>query len=245
MSAARTPKRHMSFLCLVLALLVILSTQARADLFGFAPVSDNSGTSGALAAQLSVEVTPYAENGTDQVLFTFYNDGPLDSGYDVTDPIDGIITGVYFDDGALLGISTIIEAPPDVDFQHPAKGHENFAEGASLEPPFETTAGFSASVQKGKKGVAKGVNSGESLGIVFDLKDGYNFAGVINSIGLGWTDPWHQQSLRIAVRVQAFGEDGGFSGALLHAPTPGALVLGTIGIGMVIVRLRRRILAES
>jgi len=126
MSLIRPSTRRMTFLSLVLAFFAILSTETRADLFGFGPISDNSSVSGALAAQLSVDVTEY---GTNQVLFTFYNDGPLDSDYDVTNPLDSIITGVYFDDGALFDIWEIIENPPDVDFTYPANGQENFAEG--------------------------------------------------------------------------------------------------------------------
>ena len=242
MSVARTPKRHMDVLCLALVLLVILSTEARADLFGFAPLSDNSGVSGTIAAQLSVDVT---DIGGNQVQFTFYNDGPSGSDYDVLNPIGGILTGAYFDDGAVFGICDIVENPPYVDFDYPANGQENFAEGGSLDPSFETTAGFSASLEKGPGGVDKGVNPGEWLGIVFDLKPGYDFDGVINAIGLGVTDPWNEESLRIGVRVQGLGEDNEFSDSLVHVPTPGALVLGSIGIGMVMARRRRKTSTES
>jgi hypothetical protein len=133
-------------------------------------------------------------------------------------------------------------------FCHPANGQENFAEGGSLDPPFETTAGFSASLEKGKGGVDKGVgvNPSESLGIVFDLKPNCDVGSVITATGLGVTDPWNEESLRIGLRVQGLGEDNEFSDSLIHTPAPGALVLGSMGIGMVVMaRLRRKTSTQS
>lgn len=229
----RTTRRYMNCLSFVLAFLVIFSTEARADVFQFAPISDNSGVSGDIANQLSVDVT---DHGAGQVLFTFYNAGPLPS----------IMTAAYFDSGPLLGISEIIDTP-GVDFDHPVLGGENFPEGGNLTPPFETTLGFSAGVAKGKGGVAKGVDPGEFVGIVFDIDidNGYDFDGVIDSIHLGLSDPAPLESLRIGIRAQGLGEDAEFSDSLIHTPTPGAMILGSIGIGMVITRLKRKTLIES
>lgn len=68
-------KRHIIFLSLVLVVL-ILSTEARAEIFGFECITNPSNsTAAAIGAQLTVDVT--AENGGSQVLFTFYNEGPL------------------------------------------------------------------------------------------------------------------------------------------------------------------------
>ena len=222
----RISKRRAYFLCIVLVFLAILSTEARANPYPFGAISDNSGISGAIAAQFSVEIS---DHGNNQVLFTFSNAGPLDS----------IMTGGYFDDGALLGISGII-LTPGVDFQYPINGQENFPEGANLEPPFETTAGFSA----GKDGnVANGVDPGESLKIVFNLKQtddfAYDFDDVIVAMDLGLTNPWDPESLRIGIRVQSLGVDGEFSEAFVHAPVPGAVVLGMFGLAVVGLKLRK------
>jgi hypothetical protein len=245
MSASQTPKHHITLLSLVLVLLLILSSAARADLFGFAPISNNSGISGALAPQIAVDVTDYEPiSGLNQVLFTFYNDGPPGSDYDVTNPLPCMITAVYFDDGALLGLATILDADvdptnyPGVYFDKPATPGD-LPGGDTLVPPFATTADFSASRENGQGGVAKGVDPGESLGIVFDLKPGYDFAGVLTSIGLGWTNPWDEESLRIGVRIQSFGDDNEFSEALLHTPAPGAMILGMLGLGVVGLGMRR------
>lgn len=243
-SVPRTIPSYMVILCLVFVFLAVLSTEARADLFGFAPISDNSGVSGALSAQLSVNVTEY---GTNQVLFTFYNDGPSGSHYDVIDPLDSIITGVYFDDadeGALYGLAAILDADfdaiqyPGVYFEQPATPN-NLPGGGSVVPAFQ--ADFSASSEKGKGGVAKGVNPGESLGIVCDLSHGYDFADVIGLIGLGASSTAPGEGLRIGVRAQNLGEDGEFSDALLHTPTPGALILGLLGLSVAGAKLRKSV----
>ena len=230
----RTTRRYVNYLSFVLAFLVIFSTEARADLFGFAPLSNNSGVSSDIANQLSVDVTDYgvSQGGVAQVLFTFHNAGPLDS----------TIGRVYFDDGELLGIAEIIEAPPDVDFVSPVSGGENFPGGETLTPPFETTVGFSAGV---KGNIAQGVDPGESLGIVFDLENNYYFADVIDWIHLGLENPAPTDSLRIGLHVQRLGVDDEFSDGFMHTPTPGAMILGSIGIGMVITRLKRKTLIES
>jgi len=67
MSASRTTKNHIIFLSLVFVSVVILSTEARAELYSFGAISDNSGVSGWMEGQLSLEVT---DPGGGQVLFT-------------------------------------------------------------------------------------------------------------------------------------------------------------------------------
>ena len=86
--------------------------------------------------------------------------------------------------------------------------------------------------------VAKGVNPGESLGILFNLKDGNNFNDLIAAINLGFTSPAETGNLRIGIHVQGF--DGGGSESFVMTPEPGSLLLGSIGIGMVIARCRKR-----
>ena len=104
MKSSRTIKRNIILMCIILAFVVIFSTEARAATYGFQCITNNSLTDAAIGeAQLFVDVT---DPGGDQVLFTFINDGPEASS----------ITDVYFDDGALLGLAAIDNSDPGVSF---------------------------------------------------------------------------------------------------------------------------------
>ena len=231
---AYTIKRYVGFVSLVFVFVVILSTEAQAELYGFAPISNNSGVSGQMAAQLSLEVT---DPGGPQVLFTFHNNGPMESS----------ITDVYFDDGALVTLAKIFDAEsvapdpvyPGVDFEQFATPPD-LPGGNTLLPPFEVSAGFLADSEQPV--ASNGVNPGEALGILFTLAPGKTFADVITGIELGFTNPIPEPdlSLRIGLRVQSYGEDNEFSDGFILTPEPASLLLGSIGIGMVIARCRKR-----
>jgi len=229
MTVIFTKKRVMNFLRIVAVLVVIMSTEAQAVLYPFAAITDNSGVSGWMAQQLSLEVTPY---GTSQVLFTFYN---------AVGPYDGIIGTVFFEDGALFALDadSIIENPPAVDFEagtHPPS--RQFPAGELLEPDFVTTQYFWASTSNS---VQTGVNPGESLGIVFDLESGKNFADVLTAIGLGFTNPnpGVNTSLRIGVHVQNLPPGTAQSDSFILTPIPASVVLGILGLSVAGLKLRR------
>ena len=244
MSMAYTIKRYVGFVSLVLVFVFVLSTEARADLYlyGFEVIENNSNT--AVVDQLSVKVT---DPGGDQVLFTFFNDGPTGEIYDVPDPCQSSITDVYFEDGALLGIAEILDDPYNITnpvaFAIPATP-ANLTGANNAYPPFEATVDFTADSNAPVQ--PNGVNPDESLGIKFDLIEGATFDDVIAAINVGF-DPynpdyydgenWLVPHLRIAIRVQGIGE---FSDSLIMTPEPGSLLLGSIGIGMVIARCRKR-----
>ncbi len=236
-------------LSLVFVFLVVLSTEAKAELYGFGAISDNSGVSSWMAQQLSLEVTPY---GTNQVLFTFKNNiAPYGA---VGSPIEGIIGTVFFEDGALLEISAVLDAGyngtlyPGVDFEiAPNTASKNFPEGGTLVPPFETTAHFWAT---NYQAIDNGVNPTETVGIVFNLEGGATFDSVITAIGLGFTnpDPDQNTSLRIGVHVQnlpGYDEDLGRwtdtagSDSFILVPVPGAVLLGLLGLSVVGLKLRK------
>jgi len=233
---------------LVLVFLVVLSTEARAETFGFAAISNNSGVSGTMAQQLSVEVTPY---GTDHVLFTFMNN--IDP-YAVDPPIEGIIGGVFFEDGALLTFEDIFDFEtdptnyPGVDFEIDGSGQGNFPEGGTLDPAFVTTAGFWS---RNDDSIDNGVNIFEKVGMLFKLENqtGTGFDDVIAAINLGFTapDPDQNNSLRIGVHVQnlpGYDKDGNWtdtdgSDSFIMVPVPGAVLLGLLGLGVVGLKLRK------
>jgi len=233
MSMEYTIKRYVGFVSLVVFLL-ILSTEARADTYGFKSITSNSTIDPAIGeAQLFVDVTePFP--GSDQVLFTFRNVGPAAS----------TIGEVYFDDGALLGIADIYDAPPDVAFVSGSASPPDLPSGENVQPPFEVSAGFLAENDGNN---ATGVDPDESLGILFNLKDDYYFDDVITAINVGFNpdlyyddinEKWLEDSLRIGIHVRGFAD--GESESFIMTPEPGSLLLGSIGIGMVIARCRKR-----
>jgi hypothetical protein len=122
-----------------------------------------------------------------QVSFGFYNTGPAASS----------ITDIYFDDGSLLGIASIIPGSVGVDFSQYASPPELPA-AQDCVPPFETTAGFLA--DSNPPAQPNGVNPGEWVKIVFFLQGSQVFADVINELSTG--------ALRIGIHVQGFASGG-------------------------------------
>jgi len=200
---------------------LLLSTDANAAMYGFYNISGNKVADAAIGeTQLSVNVT---DGGSGNVLFTFSNSGPEASS----------ICDVYFDDGSLLGIAGLIDADDGtggdagVDFtQLASPGNLPAANNAS--PPFVTTAGFSADSDSPVQ--PNGVNPGETLGILFDLKGSQTLADVINEL--------NNASLRIGIHVQGF-DSGGSESFVNIVPVPGALLLGMLGMGVAGIKLRK------
>lgn len=196
-------------------------TDALADMtYTFTNIThNNAGHAAAGEAQLRVTVV---EIGGTQVRFDFFHVG--------TTPM--AISEVYFDNGVLLGIASIVNQP-GVNFVQGANP-PNLPGGASLTPAFETTAGFLAEATAPPP--FRGVNPGETLGIVFNLLSGGTYQTVIDEIATG--------EIRIGLHVIGFGGggsesfvNGGGNGVI---PAPGAAVLGCIGLAMIGLRRRRR-----
>jgi hypothetical protein len=163
-----------------------------------------------------------------QVEFEFMNIGPSLSS----------VTDVYFDDGTLLGIASINNTDPGVDFAQLATP-PNLPGGNNLVPPFATTAGFSA--DSNPPAQPNGVNPGESFGITFDLQGGGVFQDIIDELASG--------ELRIGIHVQGYtsgGSESFVNDGMVDppdvVPAPGAILLGSIGVGFVSWLRRRRTL---
>ncbi len=228
MSITLTTKCRMSFLSLVLVSVFILSTEAQAELFGFEAITANSTIDPGIGeAQLSVDVT---DPGSNQVLFTFSNSGPLASS----------ITDIYFDDGPLLGIASIDNSHLGVSFSQFASPPE--LPGANtVVPPFVTTIGFLADSDSPVQ--SNGVNPGEYVGIVFNIGSN-TFADVIAALNVGFNPDlhyiggsWDAPNLRIGIHVQGFAD--GDSESFIATPIPASVVLGMLGLGVAGLKLRK------
>ncbi len=205
----------------VVSFLFINVMSAKADMYtyNFEKITNNSYLD--LGDQLRVEVS---DSGSNQVLFTFYNDIGIRSS----------ICDIYFDDdsGSLKNMTNIINET-GVRFNSPA--HPRNLPGGR---PFSFRADFSADSDVPVK--HNGINfSTESLGLKFNLASGYSFSDVINALA--------DECLRIGLHVQAIGycdkSDSYINepGDTPVVPVPGAAILGFLGISLAGIKLRKTI----
>lgn len=207
---------------IMLALGLLCSQTQAAPTYSFVNITNNNAGDAAIGqAQLFVEIF---DLGGGQMNFAFANTGPAASS----------ITDVYFDNGTLLGIASIINTPGLVEFSQLASP-PNLPGGNLAVPPFVTTSGFSADSDPPVQPL--GVNPGEYLGIIFNLQPGGTFADVVDELASG--------ALRIGIHVQGFSSGGSESfinNGTTVIPAPGALMLVSIGAGCLSWLRRRRTL---
>jgi hypothetical protein len=235
--------RKIMLLLAFAAVLAFSAAPAQADTvtLGFYNITNNKAADAATGeAQLFVDVIKYDQYGDgtiigpDQVAFKFRNTGPNAS----------YISDIYFDDGALLGIAQVVNGT-GVDFKSPAN-NENLPGGNDIDPKFKTTSGFSA---QNDSGAANGVNPGEFVDIIFDLKDSKTYADVIAALALPiprTIAPEPDNWLRIGIHVQGFppppGSTVGGSESFVNnpVPLPGAVLLLGAGLVRLVAYARRR-----
>lgn len=184
------------------SLLVSFAGNAQAATLSFYCITGNLAGDCAIGeAQLTVDVT---DLGGGNVNFRFLNAGPAASS----------ISEVYFDDGTLLGVSTVTHNLGD-PWTGGSAAPPNLPGGNSISPAFETTAGFLAGSNPSP--VMNGVQAGERLDVVFALQGGGSFADILDELTTG--------ELRIGMHVIGFASGGSESFVNNVIPVPAAVWL--------------------
>jgi len=146
---------------------MVFSAVSQASTLNFNCITGNdaSGASCLIAQnQMTVDITDATDSTGNKALFTFNNTGA---------DLEAYISEIYFMDGTLLGISSI-DNQTGVQFT-------NGANPANL-PGYNATASFSA---ENTPGASNGIQTGESLGISFNLLDGVTFADTQAALNTG------------------------------------------------------------
>ena len=157
-----------------------------------------------------------SDQGGGVVRFHFKNLGPEAS----------VLSEIYFDDGALLQLSNVVDGP-GVDFERDASPPD-LPGGENAVPPFQVTEGFLA--QSVPSPAINGAGVSEWVAIEFTLQTGKTIDDVIADLTSG--------DLRIGIHVIAFDSGGSESFVNQPIPEPGTALL--VGYGLLSVALLRR-----
>lgn len=210
----------------------------------FGNITNNAGNPN-IASQLQVDVRNYDYGGnsllSNQVAIVVHN---------LAGGLASSIARVYFEDGTLVGIASIHQFTG-------GSGHTDFEEnsspsdlpgGNSLNPQFDSTREFNIGANSPPP--VNGVNPGEWVEVVFNLKGTYVFSDVLDAIDRGFAKTngesnYGMPTLRIGMHIISI--DGGNSDSYLMEnpqliPLPAPLALAMVGLaGVVVISTRRRL----
>lgn len=233
-------------MCAVMGVFVSTLQAEVSMTFQFEAITSNDPCGTAMEAgenQLSMEVF----NSGNHVKFLFKNEGPIASS----------ITGVWFDDGSLLGIERIIDSETigdgdpctidghiDVDFE--PDGNQNLPGGSTMEYPFVAIKAYT--IKSDQPPPANGVESSDPcsapeyqnqwLQIEFELEGGQTLADVLAELTTG--DPY--ATLRVGLHVQSFDTPFGSSESFVNLPVvvPEPMSICLFGLGSLALLRKRR-----
>lgn len=157
-------------------------------------------------------------DGAGTATFKFHNDSLFNCS----------LTQIYFDDGALFGLSSLANGPGahfGTDEVTPGPG--NLPSGNNLDPVFVADREFS--IAPFAPVTPNGVGTGEWVSVTFDLASGMTLQDVFNEIASG--------ELRVGIHVQAFPD--GSSEAALMIPEPASVMM--IALGSLVITGYRKI----
>lgn len=209
----QTEEKMKKLLLLTILSFAVISSGNCVTLSFSAITSNNVNSVISGESQLFVDVVSYNAN---QVLFTFKNIGSNACS----------ITDIYFDNGSpsktLSSVAFLIDADENggdagVDFSIGAAPPE-LPSANNISPAFSTTPSFL--MDSDSPISSKGVNPGESFGVVFNLLSGKNFQNVLNSLA--------NRELRIGIHAQSFSQ--GTSESFVNIPPKSVPEPATIGL---------------
>ncbi len=212
------------FAVVSLATLCLSAAPARAEMFGFTPITSNSD--GSVTPQLSMEVS----GGGGVASFIFYNN--LAPGLVVSTPVASSITLAYFDNRTAPTLLTGLTG--------------TLPGGNSLLDDFAFSFGAEATSAGGVQN--NGVHPGEYVTLTFSTPTTVSLADIVAALNAGAGNvPDATDTLRIGIHVQGIEKTasfGGYSDAFVLTPislvpVPGAVLLGMLGLGAAGLRLRR------
>lgn len=179
-----------------LAVLMTALFSLHAETINFECLTDNGNGCASMVTQLTVVVT---DPGSNQVLFTFHNLGP----------VLATIAQIYWDDynTDLLNIASITNAIGLVEFDSPATPG-NLPSGNTAVPPLTTSFSVGALPPPAQLGV----DPGENLPVLFNLSAGTTFDDVLASLAA--------KDMRIGMHMISIGTNEG-SDSVLNLPGVG------------------------